>query len=270
MQSALYGDSSSILHSSGSAAASRSAGVASLSFPCCAVHKLRSARGSAGQPTRCTIVLVHTCPPLPAAFGHSLTGCCALRPSRYNVWVNQQPSRGQHVMQAAVGVNMVAAIFFFSQVQRWRLGTYDSRIDDLSVTDPALWRQYETEIRDSIRISELREDELRAEAEQRTAVGLPPHDTAANQGRVVRRYNIDGRERVVTFVNTNPLEFREKQKEWRERRERAAAQQGRAERASSEDDCCALPVHARINDGKTPAPTHPITQTRGGGLVPTP
>ena len=63
---------------------------------------------------------------------HSLTGAV-----RYNVWVNQKPNRGQHVMQAAVGVNMVAAVFFFSQVQRWRLGTYDSRIDDLSVTDPS-------------------------------------------------------------------------------------------------------------------------------------
>ena len=195
------------------------------------------------------------------------------------MWVNRKPHRGQHVMQAAVGVNMVAAVLFFSQVQRWRLGTYDSRIDDLSVTDPALWQQYEEEIRDSIRISELREDELRREAEQRTARGLPPHDSDTNKGRVVRRYVIDGRERVVTFVNTNPLEFREKQKEWRERREREMAKHAwaAAPRAAasggignSADECCSLPVHARINDGKTPAPTHPITQTRGGGLVPTP
>lgn len=182
-------------------------------------------------------------------------------------------------------MNMVAAVLFFIQVQRWRLGTYDSRIDDLSVTDPALWRQYENEIRDSIRISELREEELRREAEERTALGLPPHHTATNKGRVVRRYVIDGRERVVTFVNTNPLEFREKQKEWRERRE-MEAQRGRlvgARGAGSADsvgsvgvsgndggECCSLPAHARINDGKTPAPPNPITATRGGGLVPIP
>ena len=177
-----------------------------------------------------------------------------------------------------MGVNMVAGVLFFTQLQRWRLGTYDSRIDDLSVSDPSLWRQYEDEIRDSIRISELREDELRREAEERVAQGLPPYDTAANRGRVVRRYVIDGRERVVTFINTNPLEFREKQLQWKQRRDRQLAERSAAVGAAgtadgsvnSAGDCCSLPVHARINDGRTPVPSHPITATRGGGLVPIP
>ena len=192
------------------------------------------------------------------------------------MWVNLRPHRGQHVLQAAVGVNVIAAVLFFQQVQRWRLGSYDAQIDDLSVSDPTLWQQYESEIRDSIRISEMREDELRAEAVQRTAAGLTPYDTEANKGRVVRRYMIDGRERVVTFVNTNPLEFREKQREWREKREREARQQQPVlasfvnVESAGKQECCSLPVHARINDGKAPAPTHPVTATRGGGLVPIP
>ena len=184
-------------------------------------------------------------------------------------------------MQAAVGINCIAGVLFFTQVQRWRLGAYDTAIPDISITDPTLWQQYEREIKDSIAISALREEELRVEAAERTAAGLPPHNTAVNSGRVVRKYVIDGRERVVSFFNTNPVQFGEQQKEWREKREREARGSGKQQAATAAtaavvagggggEDCCSLPLHARINDGKSPAPTHPITATRGGGLVPIP
>ena len=38
---------------------------------------------------------------------------------------------------------MVAGIGLLTQVQRWRLGSYDEELDDISVTCPKLWAQYE-------------------------------------------------------------------------------------------------------------------------------
>jgi hypothetical protein len=38
---------------------------------------------------------------------------------------------------------MIAGIFLLTQVQRWRLGSYDEQLDDISVTRPQLWKQYE-------------------------------------------------------------------------------------------------------------------------------
>ena len=74
---------------------------------------------------------------------------------------------------------------------------------------------------DSIRISELREAELRAEAAERTAQGLPPDHSAP--ARVVRVYDIDGRERRVVFINSNPIGFDVRLREYREKMEQLGA-----------------------------------------------
>jgi hypothetical protein len=75
---------------------------------------------------------------------------------------------------------------------------------------------------DSVRISELREAELRAEAAERAAQGLPP-DLSAPE-RVVRTYVIDGRERRVSFINTNPIGFDVRLRQWREAMEKKKAE----------------------------------------------
>jgi hypothetical protein len=93
---------------------------------------------------------------------------------RFDAWINRKPHRGEHLVQAMIGVNvsdgllalpaspsylhsthpspslslyvlqMVAGIGLLTQVQRWRLGSFDEALDeDISVTRPHLWAQYE-------------------------------------------------------------------------------------------------------------------------------
>ena len=117
---------------------------------------------------------------------------------------------------------MVAGIVLLTQVQRWRLGSFDEGLDDISTTRPHLWEQYQQEMADSVLISELREAELRAEAAERAALGLPPDYSAPE--KVVRSYMIDGRERRVAFINTNPIGFDVKLREYREAQEKMQRQ----------------------------------------------
>ena len=79
------------------------------------------------------------------------------------------------------------------------------------------------EMADSVLISEMREAELRAEAAERAALGLPPDHSAPE--KVVRSYVIDGRERRVAFINTNPIGFDVRLREYREAQEALHLQQ---------------------------------------------
>ena len=120
---------------------------------------------------------------------------------------------------------------------------------------------------DSVRISELREEELRAEAAERAARGLSPDSPPE---RVVRTYVIDGRERRVSFVNSNPIGFAARLSEYHAQQEGRAPLSSSSSSSACPSDCPVLPPHARINDGRTPRPSHPVTAARGGGLVPIP
>ena len=114
---------------------------------------------------------------------------------------------------------------------------------------------------DSIRISELREAELRAEAAERDALGLPPDYSAPE--RVVRTYNIDGRERRVVFINTNPIGFGVRLQEYRDKMEQQNLLTGATPPSSSAacTECCESSSAQRA-DAHTLTPSHSVGAVR--------
>ena len=104
------------------------------------------------------------------------------------------------LLQIAVTVGLVLAM----QAQSRRVAQR-GRAVDISASDPELWARLQQDMRDSILISTLREQELQKEAEERQQ--QPPllsSPAASAPQRVERVYNIEGRERRVSFVNTDP------------------------------------------------------------------
>ena len=187
-------------------------------------------------------------------------------PHRADRWLKAKPGRSQHVMQLLVGVNVrpyrdtlqrrseashsrclaclalrcllpaaqlavTVALVIAMQARSRRVADSGLRSTDLSASQPELWSRLQQDMTDSILISSLREQELLREAEDRAAQPPSlPSSSPSPPHKVDRVYVIDGRERRVSFINTDPAVFAAKLAAMKERtaspqRQRAATAQ---------------------------------------------